>query len=219
MKRILWSVLVAAFLWLGAANVAQAQVWVRAPFVRVGVGPGVYVRAPFVNLYVPTRDRYYYSGYGGPGVYAPPYYGPGVIYGAPATDPRIMPPADGFTAPPPALVPSPKTVERPPALPPKGDGPKGDGPALPKSDDPPPLVGAGAVAVEAFLKGFKPRAGSYEIDLINPVTKKPATVRFTLPEGTPTSVEYRGNTVEFRYAPTRFVRIEFDKDGAIVSSR
>ena len=53
MKRIL--ILSAAVLasWLGMASVSQAQVYVRAPFVRVGVGDGVYVRVPFVNLYVP----------------------------------------------------------------------------------------------------------------------------------------------------------------------
>ncbi|MFO0965013.1 MAG: hypothetical protein U0793_05410 [Gemmataceae bacterium] len=108
MKHILRSAFVAALLWFGTAGVAQAQVWVRAPFVRVGVGPGVYVRAPFVNLYIPTGDRYYY---GGTGMYAPGYYGPGVIYG----EPRVtMPPADGSTGPPPSFTaPTPKIIESP----------------------------------------------------------------------------------------------------------
>lgn len=35
---------------------ARAQVEVRAPFVRVQTGPGVYVRAPFVRIFVPTRQ-------------------------------------------------------------------------------------------------------------------------------------------------------------------
>ena len=218
MKRILRSFLIAALLWLGSASLADAQVWVRAPFVRVGVGPGVYVRAPFVNLYVPTGDRYYYAG---PGIYTPGAYGPGIIYG----EPRGMPPADGFapprvdgfTAPPPTSVPTPKIIERPPALPREKELPK----SLPEAPDdlPPAKVAGGALSVDDFVKTFKPRGGSYELELINPVTKAPTTVRFTLPEGMPKSVEYRGNTVEFRYGPRSFVRIEFDKDGALVTTR
>lgn len=39
---------------------ADAQVHVRAPFVRVDVGaPGVHVRAPFVNLFIARRPRYH----------------------------------------------------------------------------------------------------------------------------------------------------------------
>lgn len=212
MKHILRSAFVAALLWFGTAGVAQAQVWVRAPFVRVGVGPGVYVRAPFVNLYIPTGDRYYY---GGTGMYAPGYYGPGVIYG----EPRVtMPPADGSTGPPPSFTaPTPKIIERPPALPREKELPK----TLPETPDdlPPAKVAGGTLSVDAFVKTFKPRGGSYELELLNPVTKTPTTVRFTLPEGTPKSVEYRGNTLEFRYGPRSFVRIEFDKDGALVTTR
>lgn len=201
MKRMILSALATALLWFGSAGALQAQVWVRAPFVRVGVGPGVYVRAPFVNLYVPTGDRYYYGGYGVP-------YGP-VPYYVPA-DPRFAPPIEG---PPMYVAPVPKTIERPPALPPKKTLPK------PTVEEPPPRTEAGTLTVDEFVKGFKPRGGSFEIDLLNPVTKKPTTVRFTLPDGLPKSVEYRGTTVEFRYGPMSFVRIDFDKDGAIVTSR
>ena len=42
----------------GWAPLASAQVVVRAPFVRVQVGGGVWVRAPFVNIYVPSSPRY-----------------------------------------------------------------------------------------------------------------------------------------------------------------
>src|SRR5438128_45758 len=38
---------------MSLASAAQAQVFVRAPFVRVHVGPGVYVGAPFVRVGVP----------------------------------------------------------------------------------------------------------------------------------------------------------------------
>jgi hypothetical protein len=40
----------------GLAGSARAQVVVRAPFVTVGVGPGVYVRAPFVTVNLPPRS-------------------------------------------------------------------------------------------------------------------------------------------------------------------
>src|SRR5947209_3809312 len=52
---------------LGLASVAEAQVFVRAPFVRVQVGGGVYVRAPFVNLWVPPPPFYYAQ----PNIYVP----------------------------------------------------------------------------------------------------------------------------------------------------
>jgi hypothetical protein len=44
-------------------------------------------------------------------------------------------------------------------------------------------------------------------------------VRFTLPEGTPTRVQLLPDGVEFTYGPRRFVRIQFDDDGAFVTSR
>ena len=53
MKRILVASILTAGCLIAGASDAQAQVFVRAPFVRVQVGPGVWVRAPFVNLFVP----------------------------------------------------------------------------------------------------------------------------------------------------------------------
>lgn len=199
--------------WLAAASEAQAQVWVRGPAVRVGVGgPGVFVRAPFVNLYVPSGPRYYFGGYEGPTYYygLGPYPGSFVPYGP---GPAYYPPSrySPFPPPPAFVGPDPMVIDRPKATLPDDKKP-------PKVDEPPP-VAVGTLSVDDFVKTFKPRAGNYEIDLINPVTKKPTTVRFSLPEGLPKSVEYRGNTVEFRYGPLRFVRIEFDKDGAVVTSR
>src|SRR5262249_15987495 len=48
MKRIM--ILSAALaLWLAATSSSDAQVFIRAPFVRVAVGDGVSVRAPFVR--------------------------------------------------------------------------------------------------------------------------------------------------------------------------
>src|SRR5437016_4350439 len=84
MKRnmILGAALVAG--WLGMVSASQAQVFVRAPFVRVGVGDGVYVRAPFVNLYVPPTG---------------PIYGPRVIYMPPVTVVPAPPPSEPVPVP------------------------------------------------------------------------------------------------------------------------
>ncbi len=55
MKTFLSAAAMSLAVGLVPASTAQAQVFVRAPFVRVQVGGGVYVRAPFVNLYIPAR--------------------------------------------------------------------------------------------------------------------------------------------------------------------
>ena len=57
--------------------------FVRAPFVRVYTGDGVYVRAPFVNLYVPGDG---------------PAYGPRVIYMPPPVVVQPAPAPGGATA-------------------------------------------------------------------------------------------------------------------------
>jgi hypothetical protein len=90
---------------LSLASAAEAQVFVRAPFVRVRVGgPGVYVRAPFVNLYVPSGPRYYI---------APP---PPIIMPGP-----VIVPEPAVTPPPPAEapvedLPAPAVLSRAPTL-------------------------------------------------------------------------------------------------------
>ena len=70
-----------------------------------------------------------------------------------------------------------------------------------------------------FAKSFQPKGGSYELMIQSPVTKEPTTVRFTLPEGTPKNVQVNGRSIEFQYGQRQFVRIEFDKEGALVTSR
>jgi hypothetical protein len=125
-----------------------------------------------------------------------------------------------YVAPPPAFVPPaptpvepepPANVEKPRPLPPApGDG----------RDAPPPVVGkAGQLSVEDFAKSFKPKAGNYEVEIVNPVTRQPTTVRFTLPEGTPRRVHVSAREIEFDYGPRRYVKIQFDGDGAVVISR
>src|SRR5437588_10613408 len=101
MKRNLTFVALALVVGLGVASSAEAQVFVRAPFVRVQVGGGVWVRAPFVNLWVPPGPAYY-----GPRVYA----GPPAVYVPPM--PRLVdsPPVQSVepqTLPAPAQRPSP----------------------------------------------------------------------------------------------------------------
>jgi hypothetical protein len=83
----------------------------------------------------------------------------------------------------------------------------------------PPAAPKAAPTLEQFAKTFQPRAGAFDVDVINPVTNQPTHVRFTLPDGTPKNVQVRQNEIEFRYGLRRFVRIEFDKDGAQVVSR
>lgn len=82
---------------LGMASSSQAQVFVRAPFVRVWVGDGVGVRAPFVNIYVPPA---------GPRV----YYPPPVIVESPAPMPPVQPP---FQPPAPRPLPDPNAPPQP----------------------------------------------------------------------------------------------------------
>ena len=74
-------------------------------------------------------------------------------------------------------------------------------------------------SLEEFAKGFQPKAGSYEVTLLNPVTRQPTLVRFTLPEGTPRRVNTSRSGIEFDYGPRRYVRIQFDRDGAEIVTR
>ncbi len=167
--------------WLGWTSVTQAQVIIRAPFVRIAVGDGVSIKAPFVRI---NTGEF---GYG-------PYYGPPVA-GQP------MPPAlDVFQPPVPQKL-----------------------PRVPQAKEdiapPLPLQPVDALTLEQFAKSFKPKAGFYEVTMLNPVTKRPTNVRFTLPEGTPNRILTNRNSIEFVYGLRQYVRIEFDKDGAIITSR
>jgi hypothetical protein len=174
---------------VGFSASAPAQVFVRAPFVRVWVGgPGVGVRAPFVNLWVPGGPP--------PFVVVPPVVAPPVV--APNGPPPVIAPQD---QPPPVKGPAPRTLD-------------------PDETPPPPTpMAKNPLTLESFARSFQARPGSYEVTLINPVTKAATPVRFTLPEGAPRRVVVRGDEVEFHYGVRHFVRIEFDEHGAIVISR
>jgi hypothetical protein len=182
MKRTLILSAAVMAVWLGVVSVSQAQVYVRAPFVRVGVGDGVSVRAPFVNLYVPGD---------GPVYYRP--FGPRVIY-VEQQPPVVVQP----------MPPAPQ-----PFVPPKPQG----------EVVPAPVQQGQVPTLDGFAKSFQPKAGSYEVTVVNPVTKQPANVRFTLPEGTPRRVVTTRDSIEFIYSLRQWVRIEFDTDGVKVTTR
>jgi hypothetical protein len=178
-----------------SADTVSAQLRIRAPFVRVDVNGGVHVRAPFVNLFIPS---------------SPP------VYVAPLPPPAFVPP------------PTPLDETEPPAVMPRADGPRARPAPRPRSQDeaPPPVVGPppavtapAGLTVETFVKSFKPKAGNYEIELINPVNNQPTTVRFTLPEGTPRRVHVSRREIEFDYGARQYVKIQFDSDGAVVIAR
>ncbi len=192
MRRNLSLVALALAVGLGLASTAEAQVFVRAPFVRVQVGGGVYVRAPFVNLWIPP---------------APVYVGPPVTYGPPMS----------------YLPPMPRVVESPPPQNPEPEAPQPTPQPAPKAgndDSPPqPLQAAKAPTLEQFAGSFQAKAGSYAVSIVNPVTNQSTEVRFTLPEGAPRRVHLRRNEIEFDYGFRHFVRIEFDQEGAMVTSR
>jgi hypothetical protein len=95
MKRILIFSAAVTLSFFGLASISSAQVYVRAPFVRVGVGDGVYVRAPFVNFYIPDG----------------PVYGPRVVTVPPAVVVPQPPPVVAVPQPPPVVVqPQPKPI-------------------------------------------------------------------------------------------------------------
>lgn len=73
--------------------------------------------------------------------------------------------------------------------------------------------------VEEFARNFQARPGNYDVTMINPVTKQPTSVRFTLPDGSPRRVIVNARELEFFYGLRKFVRIEFDQDGAQVVTR
>ena len=175
--------------WLGFVSAGHAQVFVRAPFVRVWVGDGVGVRAPFVNLYVPPSGPIYGPVYGPRVIYVPP---PIVVQSQPAVVQPMAPASEP--------VPSPKLIPAP-------DAP------------PQPIQPIQVQSLEAFAKSFQPKPGSYEVPLLNPVTNQPATVRFTLPDGAPRRVVVTRDSIEFIYSLRQWVRIEFERDRVRVTSR
>ena len=73
--------------------------------------------------------------------------------------------------------------------------------------------------LDSFAKTFQAKAGAYEVAILNPITKQPTNVKFFLPEGTPRRmIVMRSPSSSFTVCASG-VRIEFDRDGATVTSR
>jgi hypothetical protein len=218
MKRMAISLGVAGIVWAVAQVPAAAQTVIRAPFVRVETGGpygGTYVRAPFVRIFTGGPPPVYY---GTPPVGLPPY-GPMMGPGIQITPPFVSPAPSQSIAP---NVPSPPSPLPSTQEPPQDDRPKPAPENLPPANvvvPPAPTTSANVLSFDQFVKSFQPKAGSYEIAVLNPLTKQPTTVRFALPPGTPERVLAGQSFLEYRYAGRQFVRIEFDRDGATVISR
>jgi len=84
---------------------------------------------------------------------------------------------------------------------------------------PPQATGETPLTLGQFAESFQAQSGRHKVTLINPVTNSPTPVAFTLPEGTPRRVAVNKERITFVYGFRHWVRIKFDKDGAIVSSR
>ena len=162
----------------------------------------VEVRVPFVRVQVGggVRVRAPFVNLYFPGT--PP---PVVVMPSAETAPATAPPqAEALTVPPkktPANKPLLKEEVKPDEAPPARAGL-------------PPVL-----TPEQFTKSFQPKAGNYEVTMLNPVSNQATTVRFALPEGTPRRVNVSRNQIEFDYGPRQYVRIRFDREGAEVISR
>lgn len=143
--------------------------------------------------------------------------GPGIRVRAPfvnlwfPTRPRVV---VAPTPPPPPIAPAqpiPPVQQTPPAI---------QNSAVTDEPLPAPIKTVrGALTTREFVQSFTPREGVHEVTLMNPFTKAGNSVRFTLPAGAPERVLTDEQKIEFVYGPRRFVRIEFDEDGPIVTSR
>jgi hypothetical protein len=159
--------LAAVLAWTSSAS---AQVFIKAPFVRVqtgGPGGGVYVKAPFVTVSVPPNYPVYY-------------------------------PAPAYTTPAPAIEPAlPELPQPKPIAPANGDTiviPPNPQPAVPAK-----LVTKKAVMTHyEFAKVFVPIAGKHEVTLIHARNGKPVDVSFILPPGVP-KVRTGAHNIIFNY--------------------
>lgn len=190
---------------------AQAQVSVRAPFVRVDVGPpggGVNVRAPFVNINVPPR------------YYAPPV----VAYPVHQVPVQQVPVQQVQPVP---LQPAPYVPQFEPQVPPVGQPLPGQYPQA-EISSPRVLASPGASTVlvksrpmthQEFAKAFVPAPGRYEVDLVHPgCCDNIVHVCFDLPPGCPRvhvgnryiEYDYGNYSVEIRFALFGKVRVEYN---------
>src|SRR5262249_48567454 len=124
----------------------------------------------------------------------------------------------------PAPVVAPGPVVLPPApVPAVPPVPEDDVPPVPESATPtlpvPGVVPAKVIPTRPptpseVVAAVKPRAGSYEVDLLHPFTGKPVKVLFSLPEGAPKKVRVNKLKMEFDYG-RRSVLVRFYRDGSV----
>lgn len=174
---------------------AQAgDIRIRAPGVAIDIGPsGIFIDTPGYRMQLPGRGR----------PAAP----------AKSVPKRKMPRAEtSFRyepggAPPPVPLPAPRPVDQPPA--PLVDDESGGAEPLtvaPDEQRPPTPV--------EFAAGFEPTAGRHEVKLTHPTTRRPVTVRFTLPAGQPRDVRIRREQIEFDYGRS-VVTLKFLASGKV----
>jgi hypothetical protein len=177
---------------LGVATPGRADVVVRAPRVRVVVGPvvpcglGFTCRLPLVRVY------------------------------------RVPPPVVVAVAQPPAVAPpaQPPVVVTPPPMPPPTGLPPGTA-VIPPGDVGPAPVPPAVIVTPApplthqeFARIFKPLPGKYEVVLIHPGSKRPVNVCFTLPDGCP-RVRVHHRELVFDYGRHHEVCIRFALGGRV----
>jgi hypothetical protein len=172
---------------LCCAGGAQAQTYIKAPFVRIQTGGPdgpVYVKVPLVTVDVPAKYPGYYlvPVYTAPAVPAPPP--PDPVYVVPPQPPTVV-------VPPPVVTPPPLVVPPPPVVVPKN----------------------AVLNHYQFAKTFVPTPGPHVVTIIHPGTNAPVEVSFTLPPGTP-RVEALPRAVVFSYGITE-IEIFFGLKGKV----
>jgi hypothetical protein len=90
---------------------------------------------------------------------------------------------------------------------------------IPEKSTPKTEKGIRAASLGEFASTFQARGGTHEVWLINPVTGAAARVRFSLPYGSPRRIVLDPQGVDFVYGRRHFVRIHFNSDGPVVTSR
>lgn len=184
---------------LAIAETAQAQIVIQRPFGRVifGGGAGIQIIGPRGNV-----------------IRLHPGMAPVVMPQAPSSAKPAAKPAEDEQEELPAPRPVSEKNAKSAKLVPVKNAPAKDAPPEPTAKTEGP-----AMSLKDFADKFQPKKGTFNLDIVSPVTKQPTPVRFTLPEGTPKRVQLLPDGIEFIYGPRRFVRIQFDNDGAFVTSR
>ncbi len=109
---------------------------------------------------------------------------------------RMLPPSTVIVQPAPLPAPSPIVIA----------------PKQLETVPPPALVKVPTLA--EFATSFVARAGTHEVTVIHPVTGRPVTVSFTLPDGTPKKIDVKRREIDFDYGRSS-VTIRFMAGGKV----